>query len=208
MRLTKVLALIAVVALAVPLANAADTKHKFSFGLGYFMPTDDYSETVDEYTITMEADDAIGYGLGYEYYHNELMSFAASIWFADHDVTIDVPDELTVLAEYDYGSVAWMPILFDANFHVLKGKPVDLYLGPTLGYSMWDDWEFEGDTQKIKDQFVYGLNFGLDVPFAENWAFTAGLRYLFVEAEPDEDDSGDAIGVDPLVLTVGIGYKF
>ncbi len=203
MRLTKVLALIAVVALAVPLANAADTKHKFSFGVGYFMPMSDYSFTEDTYTITMATDDALGFGLGYEFYYNEMVSFGASLWYADHDMTLSVSGE----PDSDYGSVAWMPILFDANFHLLKGKPVDFYFGPTLGYAMFDDWKYASETMGMKDQFVYGVNLGLDVPFAESWAFTAGLRYLLLDAEPDVTGA-DAVGVDPLVLTVGVGYKF
>ena len=86
---------------------------------------------------------------------------------------------------------------------------MDFHLGPTLGYAMWGDFKPEGGgpSTSLKSNRVYGANFGLDVPFKGNWAFNAGLRYLWAKAEPDVS-GGESIDVNPWVLTAGVSYKF
>jgi outer membrane protein W len=216
MRLTKVLALVAIVALAVPLANAADSKHKFSFFTGYAMPMSDWSETDDTGEVveksTIEADDAMGYGFGYEYRHSPLLSFGASISNWSHDVNVTFVEDGETVFDGKLGEVSWMPLLFDANFHLFKESKIDFYFGPTVGYAMWDDLEFagefdEGDSVPVSDQFIYGVNVGLDIGLGENWAISGGLRYLFLDAEIDESGAPN-VGVDPILVTIGIGYKF
>ena len=215
MKLMKILALVAIVALAVPLANAADSKHKFSFFAGYAMPMSDYSEseTIGDVVegISIEADDAFGYGIGYEYRYSERMSFGASLSYWDHDVNATYSEDGETLFDGKIGGITAMPILFDLNFHFLD--KLDLYVGPTIGYVMWDDLSLD-DTDfedagevPINDAFAYGVNVGLDIPLGENWAISGGLRYLFVDAEIDESDA-PSVGIDPLLVTVGVGYKF
>lgn len=218
MRLTKVLVLVAIVALALPIANAADAKNKFSVFVGYAMPMSDTTITEDtgEGIIQdkIEADDAMGYGLAYEYRYSDLMSFGASLSYFNHDVKDTFTFDGTTEFDGTIGDVTWTPILFDLNFHLLKDRKIDFYVGPTVGYAMWDDVSLNADGQdafgtdkiKIDDSFVYGVNLGLDVPFGEKWAFAAGLRYLLVSADPSE--GGDSLDVNPLILTVGVGYKF
>jgi len=211
MRLMKVLALVAIVALAVPLANAADSKHKFSLFTGYAMPNGDYTESdVELGNLKIEADDAMGYGLGYEFRYNKLMSFGASLSNWSHDVNYTISDD-TGSESGKFGETSWMPILFDANFHLFGSSAIDFYLGPTLGYAMWDDLTPEPDIEfsqvAIKDAFTYGVNIGLDINLGENWAISGGLRYLLLDAEVDEPDA-PTIGVDPIIVTVGVGYKF
>ena len=81
----------------------------------------------------------------------------------------------------------------------------------------WDDLALnDHEDVPMSDSFVYGVNFGLDVPFAESWTFSAGLRYLLASAETDDPFSVESefpeeileIDVNPIVLTVGVGYKF
>ena len=211
MRLMKVLALAAVVALAVPLAAAADSKHKLSLFAGYSMPTGELSRSgvIDDVPVDLKdtADDAMGYGLGYEYRHSKLLSFGASLSYWKHEIHVTMTDEDgATLYDGKHGDWSWMPLLLDANFHVLGGEAVDLYLGPTVGYTMFGDFEEDGDSFASNDQFTYGLNVGLDVALGENWAFSGGLRYLQFDGEVEGYDY--KLPIDPLIVTVGVGYKF
>jgi outer membrane protein W len=216
MKLMKVLALVAIVALAVPLANAADSKHKISLFTGYAMPMGDETYT-DEIEGTVyegkdEADDAMGFGLGYEYRMNKMMSFGASLSTWTHDVNSTYKDETgETLFDGKFGEASWMPLLFDANFHLFGGSAIDFYLGPTVGYAMFDDFEpvsdLDMDPVPLNDQFTYGVNVGLDVNIGENWAISGGLRYLLLDAEPDAPDSS-SLPINPIIVTVGVGYKF
>jgi len=106
-----------------------------------------------------------------------------------------------------------MPILFDANFHLFGGSAIDFYLGPTIGYAMFDDFEpvpiegVETVNTPLNDQFTYGVNVGLDFNLGENWAISGGLRYLLLDAEPDAPDAS-TLPINPVIVTVGVGYKF
>ncbi|MDX1389427.1 MAG: hypothetical protein R3344_09580, partial [Acidobacteriota bacterium] len=62
----------------------------------------------------------------------------------------------------------------------------------------------------IDDDFTYGLNVGVDVPFGEsNWSFFGGLNYLVLDAALTDADPGDPpLGVDPLQLKVGVSFTF
>jgi outer membrane protein W len=212
MRLMKVLALVAIVALAIPLANAADSKHKLSLFAGYSMPNGDLSRSaeIDEIPVTArhEADDAVGYGLGYEYRYSKLLSFGASLSYWDHEIHLTATDEggATVF-DGKHGDWSWMPLLLDANFHVLGKGAIDLYLGPTVGYAMFGDFKGAGGgNYASSDQFTYGVNVGLDIGLGENWALSGGLRYLLLDGEVDGYDY--TIPFDPFIVTVGVGRRF
>ena len=58
------------------------------------------------------------------------------------------------------------------------------------------------------DQFSYGLNAGIDVPFGSDssWLFTAALKYLVSDLK--ESGGPREIAIDPLIASIGIGYRF
>ena len=197
-----VLALAIVAVLALPrTAAAADEKNMFGVFVGYIEPTGDYTDG----GFKIELDSTVGYGLAYQYRPNDLFSFGADFLMATHDVKASMGGSSETV-----GDVSLMAFLFDGNFHILKdAKTLDFYLGPTLGYAMWGDWKIDGEGNiKTKDTFAYGVNFGLDVPFADTWAFNAGLRYLFLSTESDESGDNIEIDVNPWMLTAGVSYKF
>jgi len=204
MRRTRILVLIVVVALAIPLANAADKKNSIGVFVNYLWPTGDYSASDGDVTVTLEPDSAMGYGLGYRHMFNPKWDFGASLFFAEHDVNGTVSG----VGSAKIGTVSWMPILLDANWHF--GKKGLFYVGPTIGYAMWDSIDLvEGfGSISTKDSFIYGLNFGLDVPFGKGWAFNANARYLQVGVETDEGAGDFTVDVNPWLVGVGISYKF
>jgi outer membrane protein W len=205
MRRTRILVLVAMVALAIPLANAADKKNSIGVFVNYLWPTGDYTETVEGTTLTLEADAAMGYGLAYRHTLNPKWDFGASLFFADHDVNGTVSG----MGSAKVGTISWMPILLDANWHF--GKKGLFYVGPTIGYAMWDKLEWvtsELPSININDQFIYGLNFGIDVPFGKGWAFNGNARYLAVGAETDTGEGDITVDVNPWLVGVGISYKF
>ena len=197
MRALKVLALLAVVALAIPMASAADTKNDLGVVVGYIMPTSD--STIDGDKI--EADSTIDYGLAYKFKFRPNMSIGANLLYSDHDVKV---------GGQKIATVSNMPILFDFNYHLLKNK--NLYIGATLGYSFWGDIKGENGftgTVSTKDNFVYGLNVGYDLPVGENWAILFNFRYLGEKVETDESGvQNEDVNVNPIVANVGVAYRF
>lgn len=216
MRFVKALVLIAVIALAVPqMAAAADMKHSLGLSAGYFGPTGDLSTNFlvgeAEIPATLELASTGVVGLAYQYRFNEKFSLGASLLYANPDFRVSSTE-----ASGRIGNALWMPLLIDGNFHVLKNTAkVDFYVGATVGYAMWGDFQPDQyadtigitESSPLKDNFVYGANFGLDVPFKVKWAFNTNLRYLLDKAEPDTEGA-QSIDVNPWIITVGVSYRF
>jgi hypothetical protein len=95
------------------------------------------------------------------------------------------------------------------NFHLLGCSGTDLYIGPFLGYGGIADpnyWVADHRFQAAFDGgFVWGAQVGLDVPFGNGpWGFHAGVRYIVLSQETD----AGTIDVDPLIVTLGLSYRF
>jgi outer membrane protein W len=58
------------------------------------------------------------------------------------------------------------------------------------------------------DQFSYGLNAGIDMPFKEDGPvfFTLALKYLVSDLK--ESGGPREIAIDPLIGSLGIGFRF
>ncbi len=101
------------------------------------------------------------------------------------------------------------------NFHLTPGSSVDLFIGPFLGYV-----ELDSVTHRVlgsnvrfggEDEFTFGAQIGIDVPTSSTWAFTAGIKWLDLDYDLDDgdDDANEVeIGIDPLIFTAGVAYRF
>jgi outer membrane protein W len=113
----------------------------------------------------------------------------------------------------DHDKVSITPVLLSLNYHFTPGKRADWFVGPSIGYAFLDSVSFNtlGTTfnEKFKDDFTYGINLGVDVPFGaeHNYAFTAGLRQLFLKAKAS-GASNFSLDVNPTIATAGIAFRF
>lgn len=188
-----ILAMAAAALVAVP-AMAADETLIYRGNLTFIAPTSD--STIDGDKV--EADSALGLDASFEYKFSKAWGIEAAVLYANHDVKVD---------GQTIGDISQTPLLFSANYHFPTTGKADFYVGPTLGYTFWGDLKIDDAGSVNTDgEFTYGLNGGIDVPLKGNWAFTAGLRYLFVKAGPDGVD-GD-VDVNPLALRAGVAYRF
>ena len=109
--------------------------------------------------------------------------------------------------------VSFTPILLSLNYHLTPGKPVDFFIGPSVGYVFLDSVTFNtlgsSYTEKFDDDLTYGVNFGLDVPFGaeHNYAFTAGVRQLFFQAK-GKGTFNESFDLNPTIVTAGFAFRF
>ena len=201
MSMVKARVWIAVAALSVTCAVAASGEKKNDVGVlvGYIAPTSD--STISG--VKTEADSTIDYGLEYKhrFLESNRLSLGVTLLYAQFDVKE---------GGQKTGTIDNFPILVDVNWHLLKNK--NLYVGATAGYAMWGDFKPEGggSNTSIKQNVVYGLNLGYDIPIGDRWAILTNVRYLAQEAESDEPGAAadDSIDVNPVVVNVGFAFRF
>ena len=230
-------------ACAVPVF-AIEGESRFRFGALYVSPTGDLSapQALDliipgpngDFPATifvdsvLEADDGLGFELGFEHRATSLIGVEFTLARVSHDVDLEVAGTRTTIADplgnpgdtvtvtvpassQKFGDITQTPINIGLNFHLLKDAPVDLYVGPNIGYTLWNDLEVENSPVEISidDEFTYGAQVGLDVPFGDTWAFNVQLRYRLLEAAAEDDSEGDdVIEVDPAEARVGFAVRF
>jgi outer membrane protein W len=102
----------------------------------------------------------------------------------------------------------FVPLFGVFDFHLLPPGRFDLYAGPLLGYSWYD--ELFGAS--IDDHFIYGLGAGLDVVVGGRWAISGAVRFIQAEAEFREATGSlkglGEINEDPWQVEIGVAYRF
>lgn len=171
--------------------------------------------------IDVEADNAFGFCVDFEYRFNELFGLDFALMNADPDVdltgteTARLTDDATNTILFEstdtiaaQASSGMTPLLVGSNFHFGGSEKVDLYGGPFVGWIFFDDIELLGERVDVKDDFAYGATLGLDVPFGQGgMMFSGAVRYMIASAETDEPDSA-TLDIDPWIVLLGLGYSF
>jgi hypothetical protein len=157
-----------------------------------------------------------GFGAGFEY--RPLHVCDLSRWGVAVDV-IDSELDSHIMIDSPRGwgmteqKISILPVLLSLNYHFSPGQRADFFAGPTIGYAFLGDATFHtlGLTynESFKDDFTYGLNLGLDIPFGaeHNYAFTVGVRQLFLKAKAS-GTSNFSLDVNPTIATAGITFRF
>ena len=58
------------------------------------------------------------------------------------------------------------------------------------------------------DQFSYGLNAGIDIPFTQDGPLFAALAVKYLVSDLKEDGGPREIAIDPIIGSIGIGFRF
>lgn len=186
------LGLAAVAALPAQAAQA-DYKFKIFGGLAYVTPMADS----DFEGVNFDTSSELGYEVGAEWKPFDRLGFEVSVI----DVTQDVEaDGLKV------GEIGMQPINITLNFHVINSDRFAWYIGPTVAFVNWDDFESEfGGSSSIDSEETFGISTGIDIGLGEHLAVIGGLRWLDAGAE---DEVGDELSVDPLFARLGLAWRF
>ncbi len=199
-------------------ASAADPRHEVGAFIATVSPSGslDTNLTVggDTFPGSVDLESTSGFGLSYQYRLKGMLGLGATLLWSSHDVYVSSAPEEGVI-----GKAAFTPLLLDANFHLLKrSQHTDFWVGPTVGYAMWGDLKPDAyatefgitESQKLKDNFVYGANIGVGFRFQNVWALDVGLRYLRAKAEADNvgPQNIESIDVNPWIVSIGVSYKF
>ena len=164
----------------------------------------------------LSLDSGQGFGLDIGYKLNPKIELLVMAIFTDMEGTFVYglePGEASPRVK-DNNTVDFYTIDGGVNYHFTPESRVDFFLGAFAGVFSYDSVTFVlpelGKEKKINfdDQFSYGLNAGVDIPFGTNsgWLFTASVKYLISDLK--EDGGPREIAIDPIIGSLGIGYRF
>jgi len=164
--------------------------------VNWIAPLDDSPGRLDGDVASLEASSSSGWEAGLEWRFNPRFGLEASIARAELDIDFGA-DRL--------GTVDFDPIYLAFNVHVWEGEAVDWWVAPTLMLLDWGEGDFERGVElgETSDEFL-GMTVGVDVHWADEWAFSAALRYF--DAQIRFGGGGEA-AVDPLVLRAGVSWR-
>jgi outer membrane protein W len=144
-----------------------------------------------------------GVGLGGEYRMSDRLGLELSTLWAGLDIESGVSIG-GVNQSLQFGMV---PLTVGMPIHLRPaGRPV-IFIAPTVSYVSYFrletdiSWTRVSTTADDSSDVALGAAFGLDIPVGKGkWAVSTGLRYMKTNAEETD--------VDPLIVTIGFGYRF
>ncbi len=154
-------------------------------------------------------DSGEGVGLSGERLFCNRIGLEFGVLWAQLDANVQL--DLGELWDMTTDDVGTLTLFVGPNFHLTRDPSrVDFYLGPFVTYVQYEDVTVTllGESVKtnIDDDFGFGGQLGLDIPFGQwsPWGFHLGAMWLDSQAE------GDLIKVDanPLIYKAGLVYKF
>lgn len=195
------LVVLGALAMATPASAQQEWHYKIFGGMAYVSPLAEDKQDVGGVEEAIKASSEIGYEFGVEFRFAKLIGLEFSYVDAEHDIEVD---------DIVIGTASMKPLNAALNFHIFPTKHFDLYVAPVASYVTWGDFEPEGGgpSEEIDSEIAYGLQLGVDIGFGKTFAIYGGLRWLSLDAEPEEGGAVDSVGVDPLFARLGVAFRF
>lgn len=107
------------------------------------------------------------------------------------------------------GSTRHLPPTLSLQWHFLPDSKVQPYVGVGVNYTTFFRTRSVLGDLHLSDSWGLAAQAGVDIKLDKNWFMSADIRYIDIKSKVRLN--GEHIGkvrIDPLVVTVGIGYRF
>lgn len=107
------------------------------------------------------------------------------------------------------GSTKHLPPTLSLQWHFLPDSSIQPYVGVGLNYTTFFSTKSSLGDLDLSDSWGLAAQVGVDVELNKNWFLNADVRYIDIDSTVKLN--GQRIGkvnIDPVVATVGIGYRF
>lgn len=190
---------------------------------------------LDPLGLGVEFDTGSGLYAGAEYRWNARLGLEIGVGWLELEQS--AKQDLIISSFATTATLTARPVSLGLNVHLLPESRFDLYVAPRLGWALVDDLEldtrvdvrtfpfptfpgiptfptfpglgapFRNDLA-TEDQFFLGLRLGFDVAFGESaWSLASAVDYSDLELELSAADAV-GLGIDPLTVGIGFGYRF
>lgn len=205
--------------LALTIASSASAEEDSKWHLRLFasyVNADLEGDDIDSDT-RIEDDDDAGLGISLEHRFSRRVGLEFGALFTTPDIGFQQrqPGGRLVIAN---DGLRLTPVYAALNVHLTPARKVDAYVGPMLAYVLYSDLVLDAGGGLVAeidadDDLAFGANLGLDVDLGQGrWTLGASAKYLDTTFEGnvvggDPDDTAE-LDVDPLILSLGVGYRF
>jgi outer membrane protein W len=158
-----------------------------------------------------------GFGASLEYRFSGRLGVDLGVFSAAPDIgtSISIGPGKESLVNISTG-VTITPVTVGLNVHLIPDGLVDVYVGPLVGYVMYNDFTLSAgpgirETFRSENDFAWGAGLGADLRFGKSrWSLTAALKYLdsTFEARPESGGSAGAADFKSTSFSFGAGYRF
>jgi outer membrane protein W len=167
-------------------------------------------------TYQIDTNTGAGFGASLEYQFSPRLGLDLGVFSVAPDIGTSVaigPDRKLFVSVGT--AVTMTPVTVGLNVHLIPDGPVDVYIGPLVGYVMYQDFTLSAGpgfstTFNAENDFAWGANLGADFRFGKSrWSANAAVKYLdsTFEARPDDGGSGTA-DFNSTSISLGAGYRF
>lgn len=165
----------------------------------------------EEQTTLGVSEDTFGFGLGLSYRLNRRLSIELAVLFVDLDS--ELRRDSAGIVDFDRTSGTFQTVAIGVDWHLRRHRSVGVRLGAFVAETTLDDARFftqTGRPEKLAfdDDHGIGIKLGFDVPFRpeSRWMVTGDARYLVTILE--SETAGQDLDLDPLIISIGVGFRF
>jgi outer membrane protein W len=160
------------------------------------------------YSVT---EDGSGFELGLEYRVGPRLGVELGVVIADLDASLRVGGAAATVEDVETQGIE--SVSLGVAWHLFPERRFDLALGVFAAQTTFDDVIFlteagRAEKHTFDDDHGFGVEAAVEVPLQRDGRFTfrAELRYLVTILESEV--AGQDLDLDPVVLALGIGYRF
>lgn len=187
-----------------PLAAAAQNNE-----IGVFISTSQFDDGEIEDAgdvFDAEFDEDMGYGVSY----NRFWFGGFSTEFAYQKLGADLTVSLEDVAA-DAGELNLDILTATAQLHFARGSTLSPYIGGGVAYVSGDAGSIDEDelgNTDLESEVEFLANAGLDLNLGRSFGIFVDGKYILYEARGEGDSDGEALDINPLIISGGIKFRF
>ena len=139
----------------------------------------------------------------------DIAYFLTPNWAAELLLTVPQKHDVTLDGQR-IGSFRHLPPTLLAQYHFLPGAQIDPYIGAGINYTLISKVDILNGAGRLEhDSVGAALQAGVDFRIDSRWSVDLDVKKVQIRSDVDINGAhASRVKVDPLLLGVGVGYRF
>ncbi len=177
--------------------------------LGVFISTSQFDDgEIDEAgdIFDVEFDEDMGVGIMYNRFWTSGFSTELAYQRLGADLTVSAGDISEQVGDLDLDMLS-----ATAQLHFMKGSIISPYIGGGVAYISGQAGSIdqnELEDQDLENEVEFLANAGLNVGLGRSFGIFLDGKYVMYEARGEGESDGEALDINPLIISGGLKFKF